>query len=153
MPEQLTNEDVVRRYVEASVAADIEALGGLRDPDWMVDWPQSGERVHGHRSYAEIIRHYPGGAPTVEIRRVVGAEDRWVVTPSNTIARVAGSGDFWWTEWLLSYPDGSSYLVVGLLELRSSRIHRETVYWAAPFDAPDWRSPWVDPARGGAPGR
>ena len=24
------------------------------------------------------------------------------------------------------------------------RIWRETTYWAEPFEAPDWRSPWVE---------
>lgn len=55
-----------------------------------------------------------------------------------------GSGDYWWSEWRVAYPDGSQYLCVGLLELKDGLIHREIVYWAAPFDAPDWRAPWVE---------
>jgi hypothetical protein len=55
-----------------------------------------------------------------------------------------GSGDFWWSEWRLTYPDGAVYLVVDLLELRDGLVHRETCYWAAPFEAPDWRAPWVE---------
>jgi hypothetical protein len=58
--------------------------------------------------------------------------------------RVAGSGDFWWSEWRLTYPNGEVYLVVDLLELRDGLVHHETVYWASPFDAPAWRAPWVD---------
>jgi len=92
----------------------------------------------------EIVQHYPGGPARTEITRVVGAEDRWVVTAGNTVLRLAGSGDFWWSEWRVTYPDGAVYLCVDLLELRDARIYRETVYWAAPFEAPNWRSPWVD---------
>ena len=143
---QLTNEECVRQYAAASAAHDIPALAGLRHPDWMVYWPQSGELVHSTEAFAEIIAHYPGGAPKREIARIVGAEDRWVVTASNTVLMVIGSGDFWWSEWRVTYPDGRVYFVVDLLELRDGLVYRETVYWASPFEAPDWRAPWVERA-------
>jgi hypothetical protein len=143
---QMTNEECVRQYAAASAAHDLAALAGLRHPEWSVYWPQSGERVHGNEAFAEIIANYPGGAPVTEVTRIVGSEDQWVVTPSNTAMRVAGSGDFWWSEWRLTYPDGDVYLVVDLLELRDGLVWRETCYWAAPFEAPAWRAPWVDRA-------
>jgi hypothetical protein len=31
-----------------------------------------------------------------------------------------------------------------LLELRDGKIWRETTYWAEPFEAPEWRSKFVD---------
>jgi hypothetical protein len=140
----LTNEECVARYAAASAAHDVPALAALRHPEWSVFWPQSGESVHGSEAFAEIIANYPGGVPQTEITRIVGAEDRWVVTAGNTVLKVAGSGDFWWSEWRVTYPSGEVYLVVDLLELREGLILRETVYWAAPFEAPDWRSPWVE---------
>ena len=33
---------------------------------------------------------------------------------------------------------------VDLMELRDGLVHRETVYWAPPFEAPDWRRPFVE---------
>jgi hypothetical protein len=143
---QLTNEECVRRYAAASAVHDLPTLTALRHPEWMVLWPQSGERVESDQAFAEIIGNYPGGAPKAEVTRIVGAEDRWVVTPANTALRVAGSGDFWWSEWRLTYPNGDVYLVVDLFELRDGLIYRETVYWAAPFEAPEWRAPWVERA-------
>lgn len=140
---RLTNEECVARYAAASAAHDLAALAALRHPDWTVLWPQSGEQVRGNEAWAEIIANYPGGAPKTEITRVVGVEDRWVVTAGNTVLKVAGSGDFWWSEWRLTYRSGEVYLVVDLMELRDGLILRETVYWAAPFEAPDWRAPWV----------
>jgi hypothetical protein len=141
-----TNEEIVTRYGAASAANDVAALTALRDPDWSVYWPQSGERVHSNEAFAEILANYPGGAPKREITRVVGTEDKWVVTAGNTVMRIVGSGDFWWSEWRVTYPDGAVYLVVDLIELRDGLVHRETVYWAAPFEAPAWRAPWVERA-------
>ena len=47
----------------------------------------------------------------------------------------------------MTYPDGQVYDCVDLLELRDGKVFRETVYWAPPFDAPDWRRPFVERAR------
>lgn len=141
---RLTNEECVSRYGAASAANDVETLAALRHPDWSVSWPQSGERVHSNEAFAEIIANYPGGAPKIEITRTVGAEDRWVLTAGNTMMRVAGSGDFWWSESRVSYPGGEEYVVIDLIELRDGLVHRETMYWAAPFEAPAWRAPWVE---------
>jgi hypothetical protein len=144
VPDQPTNEEIVRNYAKASVALDLETLATLRHPDWSVVWPQSGERVNSSDSYAEIVKRYPGGTPRSTVGRIVGGEDRWVVTGANTVVRVAGTGDAWWSEWLVTYPDGQTYHCVDLIELRDRRVLRETVYWAPPFDAPDWRRPFVE---------
>jgi hypothetical protein len=139
-----TNEEVVRRYGTASAEFDIPTLHELRHADWEVVWPQSGEHIHSSEGWAEIARNYPGGTPTTELTRVVGAEDRWVVSPGNTVMRVIGSGDFWWAEWRMTYPDGSTWICVDLMELREGKVYREVVYWAVPFAAPTWRAPWVE---------
>ena len=144
MSDKPTNDAVVRRYAASSAANDLDELARLRAADWTVEWPQSGERVHSNDSFAAIVRSYPGGRPTVEVSRIVGSEDHWVVSPGNTVVRVAGSGDFWWSEWRMTYPDGQVYQVIDLIELRDGLVHRETVYWAPPFEAPDWRRPFVE---------
>jgi hypothetical protein len=139
----MTNEEVVHGYVRATVAGDLSGQAALRHPDWTVDWPQSDERVVDHDAYSQIISNYPGGAPTSRITRIAGTEDRFVVTPSGTLARIAGHGDFWVGEWEVAYPDGETYLCVDLMELSSGSIRHETVYWAPRFDAPAWRGQWV----------
>jgi hypothetical protein len=139
-----TNEDVVRAYTEASAAGAFDELAKLRHPEWQTLWPQSGERVRSHACWAEIAQGYPGGVPDISLGRLVGSEDRWIVTPGNTVSRIAGSGDFWWGEWRMTYPDGKVYQCVTLVEMREGLIWRETVYWAEPFEAPDWRRPYVE---------
>lgn len=143
---QTTIEEVVRRYAEAIARGDLDTQESLRHPGWSADWPQSGERVTSSADYRTIFESYPGGAPRSEIRRLIGPEEQWVVTPSNTMVRVAGCGDFWWSEWNVTYPDGRDYLTVALLETRDGLIHREILYWSLPFEAPSWRSAWVQRA-------
>jgi hypothetical protein len=144
MPER-TNEAVIRAYLQAIVSNDAEAQARLRDPDWFVDYPQSGERIRGHANERAIADHYPGGLPEVDPGRLVGSEDRWVVTPSFTYERIAGSGDTWWGEGRAHYPDGSTWFVASMYRLRDGRVFRETTYWAVPFDPPAWRAEWVEP--------
>jgi len=139
----MTNAEVVERYAAASAENDLATLTRLRHRHWIVEWPQSGERVVSSDAFASIVEAYPGGRPHVRVARVVGSEDRWVVTPTNSVMRVAGSGDYWWSEWVMTYPDGQVYHCIDLLELREGAVYREAVYWAPPFDAPDWRAPFV----------
>jgi SnoaL-like domain len=144
MPER-TNEEVIRAYLQAIVSNDAATQARLRDPDWFVDYPQSGERIRGHANERAIADHYPGGLPEVDPGRLVGSEDRWVVTPSFTYERIAGSGDTWWGEGRAHYPDGSTWFVASMYRLRDGRVLRETTYWALPFDPPAWRAEWVEP--------
>ncbi len=139
-----TNEEVVRSYSEASVRGDLAGLERLRHQDWACEWPQSGELVRSSEAFRRIHEGYPGGAPRSELLRIVGAEDRWTVSPAQNIVRIAGSGDYWWTEWVVRYPDDREYLCVSLVELRDGLVRRETVYWAEHFEAPDWRAGLVE---------
>ena len=146
MPERATNEDVVHQYAERSAANDFDGLGQTPSRRLAGDLAAVGRARPRPASWAEIARNYPGGMPDISLDRLVGSEDRWVVSPGNTVARIAGSGDFWWGEWKMTYPDGRVYECVTLIELREGLIWRETVYWAEPFEAPDWRRPFVERA-------
>ncbi|MEO8570967.1 MAG: hypothetical protein ABI553_04635 [Chloroflexota bacterium] len=68
-----TNEEVMRAYLQALTVNDVEALDRLRDPDWTLDYPQSGERIRGHANERAIADHYPGGLPDIDPGRVVGS--------------------------------------------------------------------------------
>jgi hypothetical protein len=139
-----SNEDIVRRYFSALAANDFDTLTELRHADWILEWPQSQERVRGDANARASLAQYPGGLPGIKPARAIGNEDRWVVTPLHTIQRVVGNGDFWWGDGTVTYPDGSRWSLVVLVELRDRTIYRETDYFGAPFDAPAWRAPWVE---------
>src|SRR4051812_13924595 len=101
-----------------------------------------GRPQHGRRP--PHCQAYPGGQPTLVPTRLVGSEDRWMTSPMGGAYRLSGDGDTWWAEWRMSYPDGKTWFTVSLIELRDGRVWRETVYWAEPFAAPEWRQQFVD---------
>jgi hypothetical protein len=141
----MTNEELVRRYAEALVAQDLDAVAALRHAEWAARWPQSGEFIRGSANDRAIMDNYPGGAPRLLPQgRVMGSEDRWAVSPLGGVYRVVGEGENWWGEYRMRYPDGRIWFTVMLLELRDGKVWRETSYWAEPFDPPPWRTQWVE---------
>lgn len=137
-----TNREIVERYFEA-YPSDWEAMARLRHADFIEDWPQSGERIVGHENYRAIHENYPRGTPGMAIDRVVGTEDRLVVTPLFTPLRIVGMGDTFIVEARALYADGVTNFVVTVVELKDGKVHRQRTYFAAPFEPPDWRSRWV----------
>jgi hypothetical protein len=57
--------------------------------------------------------------------------------------RLRGSGDLWIMEGR-GFHDGDDANpgdVVWIVECRGDKVQRETIYFAGPFPAPDWRKP------------
>ena len=57
------NAEHAQAYAAALASNDLDALDRLRTPDFVEDWPQSGERIVGHAQYRAIHDAYPGGYP------------------------------------------------------------------------------------------
>ncbi len=93
--------------------------------DFVQEWPQSGERIRGVDNALGINQSYPG-LPQINVRRVLA------------------SGDLVTAEVTLNYPEAGTYQGVSIFEFRDGRIAKETDYFAQPFQAPDWRSKWVE---------
>jgi hypothetical protein len=138
-----SNREVVERYAKA-LPGDFEVLAELRHPEFVEEYPQSRERIVGHERYRKMHESFPGGLPQVETARIIGSEDRLVLTPSFIPVRVLGSGDFFTAEAVNTYPDGSEYYVTALVELRDGKIWRQRTYFAPPFEAPAWRAELVE---------
>ena len=118
---------VAARYAAAIAGRDPAALRRLRHRDYVARWPQSGELVRGPERIQEIERTYPGGLPRLSgVRRVEGQDDLWTI------------------ESVTTYPDGSRWWWVSILELRDGLVAVETAYFCEPFDAPVWRAAHVE---------
>jgi hypothetical protein len=144
------NRQVVERYARAMSENNLDQQMSTMHYDYIGRYPQSGEVIKGQANLRAIVESYPmtsgeGLAPTLE--RISGTDDRWVTTPSFpawTVVHLAGSGDEFTMTGRITYPNGETWHVVALITVRDGKIWRETDYFAAPFDAPKWRSAYVE---------
>jgi ketosteroid isomerase-like protein len=100
----------------ASDASDFETEHLIYHEDAVLDYPQSGERTRGRRNIQAQRSSQPN-------------KKRF------TVRRIVGSGDFWVTEYVLTY-DGKPSYTVSIMEFRGDKVARETQYFADPFEAP-----------------
>jgi hypothetical protein len=93
--------------------------------DAILEFPQSGERFVGKANMQGFRERYPAD---------VAFEPR----------RIRGGGDVWVAEGAVLYDGGDPYHFVWIVELRGDLVQRETIYFAEPFPAPEWRRPWAE---------
>jgi hypothetical protein len=138
-----SNREIVERYL-AAIPGDQQTLRALRHEDYVEDWPQSGERVRGADRMAAISAAYPGGLPSGSVERIVGSEDQWVITPSYSVLKIAGSGDVYTALLRATYADGSDWWVTTFIELKDGKVIHATTLFAPRLDSPEWRREWVE---------
>lgn len=118
------NRVALERHWEASVAGDLDGEHEIYAEDVVVDYPQSGERIHGRDNLRAVRVHHPERLE-YEVRRITG------------------HGAVWVTECASGYGPTAIH-TVSVMEFEDGRVRRETLYFAEPFEPPQWRVPWVD---------
>src|ERR1044071_3345072 len=68
--------DVVKKYWYLMNTNDFRSVGSLLSDDYVLEWPQSKERIRGRDKFAAMNEEYP-------------AQGRWKFT----VNRIIGSGD------------------------------------------------------------
>lgn len=121
MDEQQAHEFLTELFSSLSAEAEYE----LRHEDYVMEMPQSGERIRGRERMREFQEAYPT-PPAIQLRRVVVSEGLWIVEGVN------------------DYGEGHVFAVVVMIELKEGKMWRDTRYYAQPFDAPEWRAQWVE---------
>jgi limonene-1,2-epoxide hydrolase len=117
---------VAEAFWAAMGAGDWDGAARHLHPDFVQEWPQSGERIRGAANALAVNRNFPGGMPSMRSRRLLA------------------DGDLVVSEAELTYADGSRYLGVSVMEFRDGLISKETDTFAEPFVAPQWRAQWVE---------
>jgi hypothetical protein len=98
----------------------------LRSTEFVMEMPQSGERIRGRDAMRAMQESFPAPPQSVKIRRVIGAHRVWVL------------------EGELDYGQGP-WSVAVLFEFDDDGlIARETRYYAEKSEPPEWRSAWVE---------
>ena len=91
----------------------------------VLEFPQSGERFVGRDNIMAWRQQYPAR---------LDFEPR----------ELRGGGDLWIAETGLRYDGGEPVSVVKVLQFRGDKVERETLYFADPFPAPDWRARYAE---------
>ena len=113
----------LEQHWAASDADDCETEERIYHEGAVPDYPRSGERTSGRHNIQNQRASQPG-------------KKRF------TVRRIIGGGDFWLTEFILTY-DGKPSYTVRIMEFTDDKVARETQYFADPFVAPAWRAQWV----------
>ena len=121
MDAQQAQHFLVEMFTDLSAEAEYE----LRHEDYVMEMPQSRERIRSREKMRGFQEAYPA-PPTIQLRRVVVRDGLWIVEGVN------------------DYGGGQIFTVVAIFELRDGKIWRDTRYYAEPFEAPEWRTQWVE---------
>jgi len=119
-----TLREALNAHWQASAAGDLDAEHDIYADDSICDYPQSGERIVGRKNLQALRGHHPGKPSGFEVRRI------------------QGEGNLWITEYSINYQGKAAYMV-SIMEFRNGKVVHETQYFSDPFDAPAWRSQWV----------
>jgi len=93
--------------------------------DAVLEFPQSEEWFRGKANMEAWRKQYPA---------------RLDFSPQE----IRGAGDLWIAEAVLTYDGTDPVHVVKILQFRGDKVERETLYFAEPFPAADWRRPWAE---------
>lgn len=120
------NRRVIAEFWAAMQANDFRAAGELLHDEYVLEWPQSGERIRGRASFVAVNEHYP-------------AAGRWRFTINRIIADEGG------VVTDVGVTDGVQIArAITFSEVHDGRIIRQIEYWPDPYSAPEWRAQWVE---------
>lgn len=122
-----TAVDTVREFWRLMASNDFHSVGAVLAPEFVLDWPQTNERIRGAERFAQMNAAYPAHGPwTFTLHRLFGSDTEAVsdVTVSDGVQTARALSFF-------TVVDGK---VTHLLE-----------FWPEPYAAPANRAHLVEP--------
>jgi ketosteroid isomerase-like protein len=122
-----TAAEIVREFWRLMATNDFQAVAAVLAPGFVLEWPQSRERIRGAERFARVNREYPAQGPwRFSINRLV-ADGSEAVTD-------------------VSVTDGvHTARAISFFTLDSGRISRIVEYWPEPYAAPAGRAHLAEP--------
>ena len=118
--------EVVEQFWAAIGRNDFKAAAAFLSNEYVLEWPQSGERIRGPENFVALNEHYPAAGPWRSRVDHIVAEDNHVATD-------------------VTVTDGATTArALTFSEVRDGKIVRQTEYWPDPFEAAPWRAQWVE---------
>jgi ketosteroid isomerase-like protein len=105
---------------------DFKAAGEFLHDDYVLEWPQSGERIRGRANFVAINENYPAhGRWEFAVRRVVAEQDEVVSDVEVTDGVITGRA-------------------ITFSTIRDGKIAHQLEFWPDPFVPPGWRAEWTE---------
>jgi ketosteroid isomerase-like protein len=118
---------VARRFWQLMAGNDFDAVGAVLADDFVLDWPQSRERIRGRARFAAVNREYPAhGIWRFTVRSLFGSADEAVSEVEIT--------------------DGVQHArALSFFRIEGGLITRMREFWPEDYAAPGNRAQWVEP--------
>lgn len=119
--------DIVQHFWQLMASNDFRSVGAVLADDYVLEWPQSKERIRGRDRFAAMNAEYP-------------AHGRWMFT----IHRLLGND----TEVVsdVGVTDGVQVgRVISFFTVVDGKISRQVEFWPEPYEAPANRAHLVEP--------
>jgi len=118
--------EVVQRYWQLMASNDFRSVGSILADDFVLDWPQSNERIRGRENFARMNEEYP-------------AQGKWHFT----VNRVVGNDSEAVSD--VSVNDGvQKARAISFFSVREGKIVRMIEYWPDPYPALENRKHLVE---------
>lgn len=120
------SKQIVESFWAAMQTNDFRLAGDLLHDDYLLEWPQSGERIRGRENFVAVNTNYPAhGRWEFTVHRIIAEEDQVVSDVGVT--------------------DGvNKARVITFSTIRAGKIWRQTEFWPDPFEPAAWRREWVE---------
>lgn len=97
---------------------------GVLHEDYMEEFPQSGERIRGKHNWQQMAENYPGMPTLIDHS----------YSMSGNLADIEITVDH----------GGNRMYACEVVEVEDGKVKRRRVYFAEPFEAPEWRAHWIE---------
>jgi len=105
---------------------NFKAAGEFLHDNFILEWPQSGERIRGRGNFLAINENYPAhGRWEFTIHHILAEEEEVVSDLSVTDGVITGR-------------------VITFSTIRDGKILHQTEFWPDPFEPAAWRAGWVE---------
>lgn len=120
------SRQIVERFWAAMQSNDFKAASEILHDDYVLDWPQSGERIRGRANFIAVNENYP-------------ARGRWQFT----VHRLLADGNQVVSD--VSVTDGSIRgRAITFSTIQDGRIISQVEFWPDSFPPAEWRRRWVE---------
>lgn len=121
-----SSKETVRAFWSAMQTNDFRAAGTFLADEFVLEWPQSGERIRGRDNFALVNEYYP-------------AVGRWEFT----VHRIVAENDTVVTD--VTVTDGvTNGRALTFSTVHDGKIVHQVEYWPDSYEAPEWRSAWIE---------